>query len=89
VIGRVLPYDDIETLRERLAEANGVFGRVGVLPRFGITDLTGPGGGGAVSDLPFRPWLRSYYQTDPISRASPTMAACVAEIAPALAVAAE
>jgi hypothetical protein len=34
--------------------------------------------------------VASYYQTDPISRASPTMAACLAEIAtPALATAAE
>ncbi len=90
VLGRVLPYDDIETLRERLEQVNPVFGRIGMLPRFGISDTTGPAGDtAAVSGEPFRPWLATYYQTDPISRASPTMAACIAEIGQPVAVAAE
>jgi NADH-quinone oxidoreductase subunit G len=90
VIGKVLPYDDIDTLRDRLAEVNGVFASVGSLPRFGISDTSGPSGDpGAVSGDAFAPWFANYYQTDPISRASPTMAACVAEIGPSLAMAAE
>ena len=80
-IGRVLPYDDIDTLREALEAANPVFARVGALPRFGASDATGPSGDPAgVSRAPFTPWFATYYQTDPISRASPTMAACIAEI---------
>ena len=81
VLGRVLPYDDIDMLRERLEQANPAFARVGVLPRFGVSDTTGPAGDpSGVSGEAFRPWIPTYYQTDPISRASPTMAACVAEI---------
>jgi NADH-quinone oxidoreductase subunit G len=76
-IGHKLPYDDIEALRARLAEVNPVFARVGFLPRFGCTDHTGPAGDPAVlGDTPFAPYVTNYYQTDPISRASPTMAAC-------------
>jgi NADH-quinone oxidoreductase subunit G len=78
-IDKTLPYDDLETLRRRLAMVNPVFDRLDILPRFGCMDLTGPIGG-VVSDLPFTPHIANYYQTDPISRASPTMAECTATI---------
>jgi NADH-quinone oxidoreductase subunit G len=42
-----------------------------------------------MSSAPFVPVFENYYQTDAISRASPTMAACVAAHAPAVAEAAE
>ena len=76
MVGHTLPYDDIEALRRRLAEVNPVFARQG-LPRFGAGDTTGPAGdpkllGGA----PFTPAFPDYYQTNTISRASPTMAQC-------------
>ncbi len=81
IMGRTLPYDDIEALRQRLEQANPVFGRLDFLPRFGCSDPTGPAGDIArLSTAPFRPAFATYYQTDPISRASPTMAACVASI---------
>ena len=42
----------------------------------------GPSGDpAALSDAPFEPAIANYYQTDPISRASPTMAACTATFA--------
>ena len=87
VIGKTLPYDTIEALRARLEQNNPVFGRVGFLPRFGCSDHTGPIGDPAVlSDAPLTSTVTNYYATDPISRASPTMAACVeAQSAPALA----
>jgi len=76
-IGRTLPYDDLVTLRLRLEQVNPVFSRVGFLPRFGASDQTGPAGDpSAMSERPFRPAVPNYYQTDPISRASPTMATC-------------
>jgi NADH-quinone oxidoreductase subunit G len=88
--GHALPYDDIETLRARLDQTNAVFGRVGFLPRFGCSNPQGPGGDpGALSDAPFAPGVESYYQTDPISRASPTMAECTALFAAPSRVAAE
>jgi NADH-quinone oxidoreductase subunit G len=83
--GHTLPYDDIETLRARLEQVNPVFGRVGFLPRFGSSDQSPPSGDPAMlSDVPFVPAVENYYQTDPISRASPTMAECTATfVAPA------
>jgi NADH-quinone oxidoreductase subunit G len=87
VIGKTLPYDTIDSLRARMEQLNPAFGRVGFLPRFGCSDHTGPAGDPTVlSGSPFVSAVANYYQTDPISRASPTMAACVAaQAAPALA----
>ena len=87
--GHTLPYDTIDALRDRLQQVNPVFARVGYLPRFGCTDQSGPTGDPAVlSDAPFEPVVTNYYQTDPISRVSPTMAACTATFAAAPLVAA-
>jgi NADH-quinone oxidoreductase subunit G len=86
-IGKPLPYDTLDQLRTRLEQFNPVFARIGFLPRFGCSDHTGPlGDPAALSDAPFVSAVANYYQTDPISRASPTMAACVEALAvPALA----
>jgi NADH-quinone oxidoreductase subunit G len=87
-IGHTLPYDTIGSLRARLEQVNPVFANIGFLPRFGCTDTAGPPSG-AMSDTPFAPVIKHYHQTDAISRASPTMAACVAALQPAPAMAAE
>jgi NADH-quinone oxidoreductase subunit G len=77
LVGHMLPYDTIDALRARLDQVNPAFGRIGFLPRFGCTDQSGPSGDpAALSEVPFEPAITNYYQTDPISRASPTMAAC-------------
>jgi NADH-quinone oxidoreductase subunit G len=91
VIGKTLPYDSLEALRARLEQVNPAFARIGILPRFGCTDQTGPAGDpAALAAAPVRPAVANYYQTDPISRASPTMAECTETfVAPARAVAAE
>jgi NADH-quinone oxidoreductase subunit G len=91
VLGHTLPYDDLDALRARLEQVNPVFARVGFLPRFGCADHAPPEGDpGALGSAPFMSPVRNYYQTDPISRASPTMAACTATFAaPARALAAE
>jgi NADH-quinone oxidoreductase subunit G len=87
VINKTLPYDRVEDLRKRMEQINPVFGRIGFLPRFGCSDHTGPVGDPAVlSDVPLASSIANYYVTDPISRSSPTMAACVeAQATPALA----
>jgi NADH-quinone oxidoreductase subunit G len=77
-LGHALPYDTFPQLRARLAEVNPVFAQIGEVRRLAGTDLSGPAGGGELTQAPFVPAVRNYYQTDPISRASPTMAACVA-----------
>jgi NADH-quinone oxidoreductase subunit G len=89
-LGHTLPYDTIEALRARLEQVNPVFAQLGFLPRFGGTDLAGPAAGIVALDAaPFVPMIRHYHQTDAISRASPTMAACVAALEPTPALAAE
>ena len=91
VVGKTLPYDSLDALRARMEQANPVFARPDILPRFGCTDLTGPSGDPtALGSAPFVPAVANYYQTDPISRASAVMAECTATFAtPALAQAAE
>jgi NADH-quinone oxidoreductase subunit G len=84
-VGKPLPYDTLGAVRERLVQVNPVFGRVGILPRFACSDQTGPAGDvAAVGDAPLGEVIANYYQTDPISRASPTMAECTALRTPAL-----
>jgi NADH-quinone oxidoreductase subunit G len=90
VVGQKLPYDDLAQVRARLEQVNPAFARLDVLPRFGAGDLTGPESGGVALDTAaFAPAVADYWGTDPISRASPTMAACRDAIGPALAQAAE
>ncbi|KDM67647.1 MULTISPECIES: NADH-quinone oxidoreductase subunit NuoG [unclassified Acidiphilium] len=80
-LGQALPYDDLDTLRTRMVEANPVFGETGALRRIGHAGGEAPrGDAAAVSDAPFGRAFATYYQTDPISRASPTMAKCIEEI---------
>ncbi len=77
VIDRPLPYDDLDALRRRLVEINPVFARVGEHVRLAASDQGGPAGDpAALSDAPVAYAISDYYQTNPISRASPTMAEC-------------
>jgi NADH-quinone oxidoreductase subunit G len=89
VVGHTLPYDTVEALRARLAALNPVFATRDTLTRMATSDTTGPAdGGGVLGGEPFSVVIRDYYQTDPISRASPTMKACTETVVP-LAMAAE
>ena len=89
-IGKSLPYDDIGALRRHIAAAVPHFERIGTLRRVANADRSGPkGDAGAVSDADFALPLETYYRTDPISRASPTMAACVEATQKSLKIAAE
>jgi NADH-quinone oxidoreductase subunit G len=75
VAGHKLPYDTVEALR-----ATHPLFALGFAPiRDG--DATAPAGDiAALRDEPFAPAIESYWQTDPISRASPTMEACVRDL---------
>jgi NADH-quinone oxidoreductase subunit G len=89
VLGKALPYDDLDGVRAHLEAANPVFARAG-LPRFGASDRTGPDAGGvALSGTPFLHAVADYYLTDSISRASLTMAECSRVYGAPVAVAAE
>ncbi len=93
-IGHVLPYDDLDALRKRLTRANIVFGHL-ALTRFGANDRTGPVARSShQATAAFAPYVTDYYQTNPISRASSTMAECSRTapsslVSPTLAIAAE
>ena len=73
VLGHKLPYDTIGQLRRRLAS---------VAPSFANVDALTPaawgrfGSDGPIDPQPFAYSIGDFYRTDPISRASPTMAAC-------------
>ena len=76
VLNRPLPYDDMVGVRARLAAVNPVFAVQQTLERRGCDDPTGPVAGMAIGNAPFRAAVADYYQTNPISRASVTMAEC-------------
>jgi NADH-quinone oxidoreductase subunit G len=90
MIDKPLPYDTLEAVRARLVAVNPLFAHVDILPRFGCGDLTGPSDHGQpLSTTAFTPVIANYYMTDPISRASATMAACTEAHRPAALQAAE
>ena len=83
MVGKTLPYDTIDALRARLAAVNPVFATLDSFTRVATTDTTGPADGGAkLGSRGLRCGRPDYYQTDPISRASPTMQACTETVAP-------
>ncbi len=77
-VGHTLPYDTLEDVRHRMTRINPVLGRVDeVVPAdwSAVTKLRGK----TPRKAPFESPVRVFYQTDAISRVSPTMAACVRE----------
>lgn len=71
-VGHTLPYDSIEALRARI---------IAEFPVFAALDVLSPcevGGSvkGKINAQPFEAGIRNFYMTDPISRASRTMAQC-------------
>ena len=71
VLGATLPYDTLPALRVRLA------GLLRDVTPTGCADPAGPAGDpAAVGDAPFDLPVQNYWQADPISRASATMAEC-------------
>ncbi len=77
VLGKPLPYDTIQGVRERLVAVNPVFATIQTLTPHGCTDQAGPSGDPAgVGTAAFQPAVVDYYQTNAINRASATMAEC-------------
>lgn len=89
-LGKTLPYDDLFALRQAMIEAAPSLGRIdqigGVEERFDVADI---GIAGSVSDAPFVSPVADYYLTNPVARASKTMAECSAVMSGALKQAAE
>jgi len=79
VVGKTLPYDSADALREALRESNPVFAGLGYAPGdAGVEALKEkiPSGGAAIKDAPFVAAIDDFYLTNPIARASKTMAEC-------------
>jgi NADH-quinone oxidoreductase subunit G len=77
MVGHKLPYDNLAQLRKRMLQANPVFAAVDeVTPAAWGTF----GKEGRAEPAPFAYPISDFYRTDPVSRASPTMAECAARI---------
>ena len=76
VLGAPLPYDNLEEVRQRLVEVNDVFAHRDELLRNPWGDF---GTAGSTQSSAFVSPVTNFYMTDPISRASETMARCTAE----------
>ena len=88
--GKTLGYDDLFALRQAMiADAPGL----GRIDQIGADeeafDLSAIGTAGAIDNAPFKNAVRDYYLTNPVARASKTMAECSATQSGAHAVAAE
>ncbi|KAF8965801.1 NADH-ubiquinone oxidoreductase [Flammula alnicola] len=83
VIGTPLPYDDVLELRDRMWEISPTLVRYDVteptsvdVALAGLKTLAGQTSGVKAVGTPLRKPIANFYQTDPISRASVTMAQC-------------
>jgi NADH-quinone oxidoreductase subunit G len=91
-LGQTLPYDSLDQLRAKLFADHPTFGRIDyVAGPDGAKDLDlgGLGAKGEVADAPFAGAIKSFYLTNPIARASVTMAECAALASGAAKIAAE
>ncbi len=73
-LGKALPYDSPRQVRERLAAVNPLFA---TLDEIKAAAWGAFGTSGALSDQPLVSAVDNFYMTDPISRASKTMAECM------------
>ncbi len=81
-LGKPLPYDTLDQVRSRLVAVNRSFAALDQQSAGAWGDF---GKVGNVSDAPFVLPIANFYMTDPISRASKTMAECMAVRAQAMA----
>ncbi|MFN4282000.1 MAG: NADH-quinone oxidoreductase subunit NuoG [Alphaproteobacteria bacterium] len=73
VVGKTLPFDTIQQLRAHMASAHPTFATLDALVPAAWAAF---GQEGAMDSAPFRSPIGNFYMTDPISRASVTMAKC-------------
>jgi NADH-quinone oxidoreductase subunit G len=74
-LGKPLPYNSLAQLRERMAKAAPHFAHVGEIVPATWTPLAVTKGF-KISQDPLEAFITNFYMTDPISRASKTMAEC-------------
>jgi NADH-quinone oxidoreductase subunit G len=91
VLGQKLPYDSLDQLRAKLFADHPTFGQIDYAPGSVATvfDVGSLGGDGEVSDAPFESPIKAFHLTNPVARASVTMAECAAVASGAAKIAAE
>jgi NADH-quinone oxidoreductase subunit G len=92
VLGQKLPYDSLSALRAALFAAHPHLARLDQIAPGDVADiekLAARAGSGTPDKAPFRSPITDFYLTNPIARASATMAECSALAAGQRAVAAE
>jgi NADH-quinone oxidoreductase subunit G len=91
ILGHKLPYDSLDQLRAKLFADHPTFGQIdfapGSIPT--VFDLAAVGGAGELADTPFENAIKAFHLTNPIARASVTMAECAAVVSSAAKIAAE
>ena len=80
VLGKTLPFDTLRDLRVRMVKAAPSLGAIDEATAAPWGDF---GADGAMDGQPFESAVTNFYMTDPISRASATMAECAAAFGPA------
>jgi NADH-quinone oxidoreductase subunit G len=78
-MGKTLPYDSLAQLRAKMIADHPTFGHVNYAP--GAADATSfdvskLGAAGTLSSEPLKSVIGDFYLTNPIARASKTMAEC-------------
>lgn len=90
-LGATLPYDTLDQLRAKLFADHPTFGRIDYVaaPASVSLDFAALGAAGEVADTPFASPIKNFYLTNPIARASVTMAECAALVSGPAQIAAE
>jgi NADH-quinone oxidoreductase subunit G len=90
-VGTRLPYDSLDELRAKLFADHPTFGQIDYAPGSApkTFDLAGLGAAGPLSDAPLASPIGAFHLTNPIARASVTMAECSALVSGAQKIAAE
>src|SRR5581483_5247886 len=79
-VGKPLPYNNLAQLRERMVKAAPHFAHIGEIVPAPWPAHVPPSDGVRISSAPPEEAIANFYMTDPISRASKTMAECTKEI---------
>ncbi len=77
LVGKTLPYNSLAGVRERMVAINPCFAQCDVQQAGAMSAAPKAG---ALSADPLEPLITNFYMTDPISRASKTMAECTRNV---------
>jgi NADH-quinone oxidoreductase subunit G len=80
-LGKTLPYSDISQLRARMEQVAPHFAQLNMVKPAIWQQIPISSGNFAIEGKPFDEFINNFYMTDPISRASRTMAECTKVIA--------